>query len=253
MKVDLRDTVILVTGASGGIGAAMARTLAGAGATVAVHYHAGERTAGELAADIGNDSDCFQADLSDPVAAGALFDRVVERYERVDVLINNAGMFSKSPIELPREEWLANWIETMHINLTSVAMLCHAAVNHFIKRGGGRIIHIASRAAFRGETGEYLAYGASKGGMVTLSRSIARSFGAHNISSFVVAPGLVRTRMIDGYLEEHGEANVIEREQSLPRLTEPQDLAPCVALLASGMMDHATGCTIDINAGSYFR
>lgn len=253
MKVDLRGTVVLVTGASGGIGAALSRTLAGAGSTVAVHYHAGEQAARELAEAIGNNADCFQADLGDPPVGGTLFDAVVERYGRVDVLVNNAGMFSKSPIESLREEWLAHWIETMDINLTSVAVLCHAAVNHFIEHGGGRIIHIASRAAFRGETSEYLAYGASKGGMVALSRSVARSFGTHNICSFVVAPGLVRTRMIDGYLDEYGEANVIEHEQSLPSLTEPEDLAPCVVLLASGMMDHATGCTIDINAGSYFR
>jgi 3-oxoacyl-[acyl-carrier protein] reductase len=253
MKIDLRGSVVLVTGGSGGIGAALSRRLAEAGARIAIHYHGGADAARDLAAAIGADAGCFQADLGDPLQAGSLFDAVVDRFSKVDVLINNAGVFSKAPIASARDEWLAHWNNTITINLTSAAVLCHAAVNHFIERGGGRIIHIASRAAFRGETEEYLAYGASKGGMVTLSRSIARSFGKHNIASFVVAPGLVRTRMIDGYLEEHGEGNVLEREQALPRLTEPEDLCPCVAMLASGMMDHATGCTIDINAGSYFR
>lgn len=253
MKVDLDGAVVLVTGGSGGIGSAISRRLAGAGAKVAIHHHAGAAAARRLAEEIGNGARCFRADLGDPAGAGALFDEVLEHYSRVDVLVNNAGIFTEAPVSTGREEWLAHWNRTLAINLTSVAVLCHAAVNHFIGRGGGRIIHIASRAAFRGETGEYLAYGASKGGMVTLSRSIARAFGGQNVCSFVVAPGLVRTRMIDGYLDRHGEENVVEREQVLPRLTEPDDLAPCVTLLASGMMDHATGCTIDINAGSYFR
>jgi 3-oxoacyl-[acyl-carrier protein] reductase len=253
MNIDLRKKIVLVTGASGGLGAAISRELAGAGAAVAVHYHRGERAAEELAAEIGNGAHCFRADLGSPGGPGELFDAVVRHYNAIDVLVNNAGVFENSPIDRDRTAWLADWNAVIAINLTSVGVLCHAAVNHFRKRGGGRIINIASRAAFRGETEDYLAYAASKGGMVSLSRSIARSFGKHNITSFVIAPGLVRTRMIAGYLEKNDEADVVEREHALPALTEPRDIAPTVVFIAAGMMDHATGCTIDVNAGSYMR
>lgn len=253
MNIDLNGTVVLVTGASSGIGAAVSRELARAGAAVAVHYHRGKRAARELGAEIGNDARCFQADLGDPEDAGELFDAVVEHFGKVDVLVNNAGVYAPSPLDRGRDDWLDDWNKILTINLTSVAVLCHAAVNHFMKRSGGRIIHIASRAAFRGETRDYLAYAASKGGMVSLSRSIARSFGKHNIMSFVIAPGLVRTRMIDDYLKENDEAEIVKREQALSVLTEPHHIAPTVVFIAAGMMDHATGATIDINAGSYMR
>jgi 3-oxoacyl-[acyl-carrier protein] reductase len=253
MKINLRGKVALVTGGSGGIGEAVSLGLGKAGASVAVHYYSNQERAHALVKQIGSGSQCFQADLANPDNARALFASVISKMGKVDVLINNAGMFLKSPVSQEGKKWLDDWEATLALNLTSAAMLCHAAVQHFMKTAGGRIINIASRAAFRGETAEYLAYAASKGGLVSLSRSIARSFGKYNIKSFVVAPGLVRTRMIDDYVDERDIEEIITNELALTELTQPDDVAPTVIFIASGMMDHATGCTIDINAGSYMR
>jgi NAD(P)-dependent dehydrogenase (short-subunit alcohol dehydrogenase family) len=252
MDMDLNKSVVLVTGASGGIGAAISRDLAKANATVAVHYNSSEKNAKKLVNEIGHGSKCFQADLTDPKQAMKLFDDVMKEYGKVDVLVNNAGLFRTSPIEISEEEWLEDWNTTLALNLTSVGVLCQAAINHFKKNAGGRIINIASRAAFRGETRDHLAYAASKGGMVSLSRSIARSFGKDSIKSFVIAPGFVRTKMAEEHLKKH-ENEMIANEIALDRITEPEDIAPLVVLLASGKMDHATGTSIDINAGSYMR
>lgn len=252
MKIELSGTTVLVTGGSGGIGGAIARSLAEANATVALHYHRNRSGAERLVAQLGRKSQYFQSDLSLPENAFSLFHDVLEAYGAVDVLVNNAGVFKPSPLESNEETWLGDWNRTIAINLTSAGMLCHAAIVHFKKRGGGRIINIASRAAFRGETEDYLAYGASKGGLVSLSRSIARSFGKYNITSFVIAPGFVRTDMTAEYLDEH-EHEVVERELALKRLTTPEDIAPLVTFISGGLMDHATGSTIDINAGSYMR
>jgi NAD(P)-dependent dehydrogenase (short-subunit alcohol dehydrogenase family) len=124
------------------------------------------------------------------------------------------------------------------------------AIQHFKTRQSGRIINIASRAAFRGDTAEFLAYAASKGGVVSLSRSIARAFGKDGITCFVVAPGWVKTDMAEDSIKEYGEEFILQGN-ALDRLTEPEDIAPMVTLLASGLADHATGTSIDINAASY--
>lgn len=112
------------------------------------------------------------------------------------------------------------------------------------------MVHISSRAAFRGDTTAYMAYAASKGGMVSLSRSIARGYGKQGIKSFVVAPGFIQTDMAQQFIDVYGEQFVLD-DLALDTLTQPKDLAPTVIFLLSGWMDHATGCTIDVNAGSY--
>ncbi len=125
-------------------------------------------------------------------------------------------------------------------------------IEHFRKNGGGRFIYIGSRAAFRGETEEFLAYAASKGGLTSLARSVARSFGKENIKSFIVSPGFTRTQMAESFIEKYGEERVL-KEIALNELTKPEDISPLIAMLCSGLMDHATGATIDINAGSHIR
>jgi len=250
MRIDLSGQTVLVTGASRGIGRAIAEGLAQAGATVALHYAARRDLAETLADDLGVGARAFQADLAEPMAAAGLWDEVVAAYGRVHGLVNNAGVFEPAPVDQPLAAWLATWRRTLDINLTSTGVLCKAAVAHFGDRGGGRIVNIASRAAFRGDTPDYLAYAASKGGMVALTRTLARGFGRAGVVAFLVAPGFTRTDMAEAFLAVHGE-DFATHDLALPRLTEPADIAPFVTLLLSGLADHATGCTLDINAGSY--
>jgi NAD(P)-dependent dehydrogenase (short-subunit alcohol dehydrogenase family) len=252
MKIDLKGNIILVTGAAGGIGEHIVRRLAECGATIAVHYNQKTEQAERLAKIVGNGSKPFHADLADPRKAVALFHSVLDLYGRLDVLVNNAGVYLRNPNDRNIDEWLVDWKRTIAINLTAAGVLSREAVNYFKEQEGGRIIHIASRAAFRGDYEDYFAYAASKGGMVALSRTIARTYGQYNIKSFVVAPGFVRTPIVDEYIRKHGNRSIMD-ELALNELTKPEDIAPTVVFLASGLMDHATGCTIDINAASYVR
>lgn len=250
VKIELTGSAALVTGASRGIGAAIARGLAGAGARVAVHYHRGKAAAESLARELGGGAEAFPADLASPGECRALWERVVGRFGRLNVLVNNAGIALSCDPQAPDEAWITQWDETLAVNLRAPAQLSRLAVAHFIQQGGGRIINIASRAAFRGDQPAYLAYASSKGGLVALTRSIARYFGKSGITAFVVAPGFTRTQMAQAFFDQFGK-DYGTADIALPRLTEPQDIAPVVTLLASGLADHATGATIDINAGSY--
>jgi len=252
MKIDLRGSIILVTGATGGIGVAIVRHLAEYGATVAIHYNHKTEGAEKLAAQVGNESKPFHADLAEPKNGTLLFHSVLDTYGKVDVLVNNAGVYLRAPNDEGIDLWLADWNRTIAINLTAAGVLCREAVNHFKQHNGGRIIHIASRAAFRGDYEDYFAYAASKGGLVALSRTIARTYGKYNVKSFIVAPGFVRTPIVDEYIKTHGDESIM-KELSLKEMTRPEDVAPTVLFLASGLMDHATGCAIDINAASYVR
>ncbi len=250
MKIDLHNKNILVTGASNGIGKGIAEALGNSGAKIAIHYNSNQQNASELARQIGNGSEVFQADLSDANSCEKLFNDVISRFNRLDAIINNAGTLIMSPLE--SENWIKDWDLTMATNLRAVGILCRMAIQHFQANGGGRIINIASRAAFRGDTPEFLAYAASKAGVVALSKSIARGFGSDNITCFTLAPGWVKTDMTKESIDKYGEHHILEGI-ALNRLTEPKDIAPIVILLASGLADHATGTTIDINAASYVR
>lgn len=250
MTIDLKGKHVLVTGGSRGIGAGICQALIESGARVAVHYRSSVEKAEAVIGEAANGSATFQADLGSSTGCANLFAQVIEKFGHLDVLINNAGVALNSGIEKDADEWLADWETTMSVNLTSTALLSRNALLHFRERGGGRLIHISSRAAFRGDTPEYMAYAASKAGMVALHRSIARGFGKEGIKSFLIAPGFIRTDMAQEFIDTYGEAHALS-DLALDQLTEPNDLAPMVVLLASGLADHATGSTIDINAGSY--
>jgi 3-oxoacyl-[acyl-carrier protein] reductase len=238
MRIDLSGQSILVTGASRGIGAATARQLAASGARVAVHCGRRLETAEALATEIGEGARAFSADLSSADQCTDLWNAVVRSFGRIDAVVNNAGVAVSSPLEAETERWLDDWERTMAVNLTAAGLLCRFAIAHFQHHGGGRIVNIASRAAFRGDQPSYLAYAASKGGMVALTRSIARGFGKAGIKAFVVAPGFTRTEMAQDFIDEFGEDYAVN-DIALDRLTEPQDIAPTVAFLLSGLADHA--------------
>lgn len=252
MKIDLTGKTVVLTGASRGIGRTICRYLGMAGATVGIHYNKSRSEAIALSKEIKSPTKIFQADLEDTENCLNLFLSFEKEFEKIDVLINNAGIAVDSPIEIPAKKWLKDWEQTIKVNLTATALLCKAAINHFIQNGGGIIINISSRSAFRGETNEYFAYAASKGGMISLTRSIARGFGKQGVKAFNIAPGFVRTDMTKEFFNIHGEG-IATDDIALPSLTEPQDIAPMIIMLCSGLVDHATGSTFDFNAGSYLH
>lgn len=249
MKIDLTGKRILVTGASRGIGKAIAEQLVQSGAVVIAHSNSTPVQLEGLSADQQKRVIPVQANLEEADEAVRLFQEATQGGQ-IDVIINNAGVAIDSKPDDPIEDFIKGWQTTMAVNLQSTGILSVLAVNHFKKIGGGIIINISSRAAFRGDTSDYMAYAASKGGIVSLTRSIARAYGKENIAAFIIAPGFVRTDMASDAIDLYGEG-FVKDDIALPELTEPSDLAPLVTLLASGLANHATGGTFDINAGSY--
>ena len=252
MDVRLDGRNVLVTGASRGIGKAIALAMGKAGARVACHGFSNPDSAAAVAASAGNGSAPFLADLATTDGPASLFDEVLKAFGHLDVLVNNAAVALEMPPDMADDAWLAAWDKTMTVNVRAAEMLSRKAALHFSGCQGGRMIHIASRAAHRGDTPEYVTYAASKGALVAMSKSYARGFGKQGVCSFVIAPGFVRTDMAADFIERYGEAYVAN-DIALSRLTEPEDLGPVAVLLASGLADHATGATIDVNAGSYVR
>jgi NAD(P)-dependent dehydrogenase (short-subunit alcohol dehydrogenase family) len=193
----------------------------------------------------------FQSDLAQLDTIPTFIEKVINEMGHIDVLVNNAGIAISSKISGSDEDWIHDWKNTMDVNLHAVGFLCKKIIQHFTANNiEGKIINISSRAAFRGDTEDYLAYAASKAGLVALTRSIARAFGKNGIVAFNIAPGFVNTEMAQQFFEQYGKDMVLE-QIALNKLTTPEDVAPFVGFLASGLADHATGGTFDINAGSY--
>ena len=250
MQINLTGKRILVTGSTRGIGKAIGEALQNSGATVAFHGNNGKMPEKRNGNNSNGKAYFFQSDLSKSSNVITLFDRVIEKLGGLDVLVNNAGIALGSAVDNDETNWIRQWEDTMAVNLTAAAILCKKAIPVFKNGQGGTIINISSRAAFRGDTAEYLAYAASKGGLVSLTRSIARAWGKDNIVAYNVAPGFVRTDMATQFFDQYGEDFGLN-DLALNKLTEPEDIAPMVVLLASGLAKHATGATIDINGGSY--
>jgi len=249
MQIDLTGRNALVTGSSRGIGRAIALRLGDAGARVAVHYRSGRAEAEELVQQLPK-AQPFRANLEVMDEVRGLFSDVVRAFGRLDILVNNAGVAIGVDESESGPEWEQAWDTTMGVNLKALTLLCRLAIDHFKDAGGGRIVNISSRAAFRGDTKDYMDYAASKGGIVALTRSIARAFGKQGIMAFNVAPGFTRTAMAQDFIDEYGEQYLVD-DIALGSLTEPDHVATIVTFLASGLADHATGCTVDVNGGSY--
>jgi 3-oxoacyl-[acyl-carrier protein] reductase len=251
--IELTDRVVLVTGASRGIGAATARTLGAAGADVIVHYGRDREAAAGVAAAIGEGRCALvQADLAAPGTGSALWDQALAWRGHIDVVVNNAAIALTVGVDDPLSAWTAAWERTLRVNVIAVADICRAAILHFRARGGGTIINISSRAAFRGDTPDYMHYAASKGAVVALTKSIARGFGRDGVLAYGIAPGWVRTDMAEVAVRAHG-LDALTRDIPLGDMAPPEEVANVVAFLASGLARHATGTTIDINGASYVR
>lgn len=251
--IDLNGKVILVTGASRGIGAAIALTLSQAGAAVILHYGQGKAEVETVSDRIDADRRyLLHADLAVPQAAVSLWQAAIGWKGQIDVIVNNAATMPHVSIEADWTDWSAAWQTTLQVNLVAVADLCREAIRHFQRQQGGTIINIASRAAFRGDSPDFMHYAASKGGVVALTRSIARGFAKDGVLAFAVAPGFVHTDRIAELMQERG-AEYVTRDIPLGQPVPPQDVANVVAFLASGLAPHMTGATIDINGASYVR
>jgi 3-oxoacyl-[acyl-carrier protein] reductase len=244
---------VLVTGASRGIGAAIARGFAAAGDRVAVHYRASSDAAAEVVASLAGDGHvAVGADLADPDAVRSMVDRAAEALGGVDVLVNNAGIFVRHPIaESTYEEWQRAWSDTLAVNLVGAANVAWCAVRHMIAMGGGRIVNVSSRGAFRGEP-DQPAYGASKAALIAFGQSLARSLGPHGIAVTTIAPGWTATDMAaDTLAGPRGEA--IRTESPLGRVATPEEVARAVLYLASPEAELASGAVLDFNGASYLR
>ena len=251
--IDLTGKIILVTGASRNIGATTALTLSRAGALVILHYSSGQAEAETIASQLPPDHcHLVQANLSIPQAAIALWQQSIAWKGHIDVVVNNAATMPYASIEEDLESWSDTWQTTLQVNLMAVADLCREAIRYFKMRRSGIIINVASRAAFRGDAPDFMHYAASKGGVIALTRSIARGFAQDGILAYAVAPGFVRTDRIEQLMQEKG-ADYVTQDIPLGEPAPPQDIANTIAFLASGLATHATGTTIDINGASYVR
>jgi NAD(P)-dependent dehydrogenase (short-subunit alcohol dehydrogenase family) len=259
---------ILVTGTSRGIGASIVEAL-GAHQVIG---HSSSR----------GDDRRIAADLSRPGAAEALWNEAMNRLGgRIDVLVNNAGVFEAAPVDLPHDDWVRGWERTMQINLTASAELCRLAVTHFRETGdgaapqsngggsevasggshattilrgprGGRIVNVSSRAAYRGDSPQHWHYAASKAGMIGMTKSIARGFASENILAFAVCPGFTMTGMAEDYLSSRGGAKLLA-DIPLGRVASVDEVAETVRWLAVDAPPSATGAVIDVNGASYVR
>jgi NAD(P)-dependent dehydrogenase (short-subunit alcohol dehydrogenase family) len=230
---------ILVTGTSRGIGRAIFDALAGQ----EVVGHSSRGSADEIAAD-----------LAEAGAAGRIWAEALDRLGgRVDALVNNAGIFEAAPIGEPEDAWRALWERTMRVNLTAAAELCRLAVLHFRERdGGGRIVNVSSRAAYRGDSPDHWHYAASKAGMIGMTKSIARGYAGEGILAFAVCPGFTVTGMVDDYIASRGGGAFLA-DIPLGRPADVAEVAETVRWLALDAPPSATGAVIDVNGASFVR
>ncbi|WP_066648210.1 MULTISPECIES: SDR family NAD(P)-dependent oxidoreductase [Sphingomonas] len=229
---------ILLTGSSRGIGAAIASALAGDSVRLAAHA-----TRSGIAAD-----------FADADAPARLWETALAQFDgRIDVLINNAGVFEANPIDRDDAAWLADWARTMQINLTASADLCRRAVLHWRTRGsGGRIVNIASRAAYRGDSPDHWHYAASKAGMVAMTKSIARGYAREGILAFAICPGFTMTGMAEDYLASRGGDKLLA-DIPLGKVADPEEVAIAARFCALEAPPSMTGAVLDVNGASYVR
>ncbi|WP_100866505.1 SDR family NAD(P)-dependent oxidoreductase [Novosphingobium kunmingense] len=232
----------LVTGSSRGIGAAIAERLRARGLRVIGHA----RTA--------IDVDTIAADLNDPTAAARIWDEALERSGgRIDCLVNNAGLFEANPIDRSDIEWLDNWEDTLRINLTAAAELSRFAVRGWLAEGrAGRIVHIASRAGYRGDSPDHWHYAAAKGGMIAMHKTIARHYAIKGVMSYAICPGFTDTAMAGDYLDSRGGPGLLA-DIPLGRVATPDEIAAIAEFCALDAPESMTGAVIDANGASYVR
>lgn len=244
---------VLVTGASRGIGRAIAATFADAGDRVAVHYGSSQARAEEVVAGLAGDGHVMvRADMADADAVRAAVDEAAERLGGLDVLVNNAGVYlAHPPLETSYEEWQQSWSRTLATNLTGGANTTFCALPHLIAAGGGAVVNVSSRGAFRGEP-HNPAYAASKAGLNAFGQSMALALAPYDIRIGTVAPGFVETDMVRDRLDGPG-GDALRSQSPFGRVARPEEVASAVFWLASEGARFASGTIIDVNGASYLR
>ena len=231
---------ILITGASRGIGAATYELLKSKG-----HEVVGHSTRG--------DDDIIAGDLTDPAAPRSIWDAALDRLGgRIDALVNNAGIYEAVATEASDKEWRDGWQRTFQINVQAPADLCRLAVAHFKDNGGGRIVNVASRAGWRGDSPQHWHYAASKSAIIGMTKTIARAYAADEIYAFAVAPGFTVSEMTEEYLQGRGGAAIVA-DIPLGRVASTTEVAEVIRWLATEAPASSTGSTIDVNGASYVR
>jgi NAD(P)-dependent dehydrogenase (short-subunit alcohol dehydrogenase family) len=238
---------ILVTGSSRGIGKAALAALAARG--VKVIGHASRHLSAEH-----SEVPVIAADFGDPLAVQGLWELALDvAGGEIDAVVNNAGRFEANRLDRSDIEWLDAWEDTLRVNLTAAAQLSRFAVQHWQARGvGGRLVHVASRAAYRGDSPAHWHYAAAKGGMVAMHKTIARAYAAQGILSFAVTPGFTDTSMAGDYLASRGGPGLLA-DIPLGRVATPEEIASIIAFCALDAPPSMTGAVIDANGASFVR
>jgi NAD(P)-dependent dehydrogenase (short-subunit alcohol dehydrogenase family) len=248
---DMASRRVLVTGASRGIGTAIAQAFAAQGDRVALHHRDSAALAEKvLAALPGSDHLIVQGDLADPDAVRTFVDAAAAGLGGLDVVVNNAAVAVEHPIlEQEYEDWQETWQETLAVNLLGPANVCWCAARHL--GPGGRIVNVSSRGAFRGEP-RYPAYGAAKAGLNSLTQSLASVLAPSGIAVNAVAPGFVATDMGHAVMDT-GDGDAIRAQSPFNRVARPEEVAAAVLYLASPEAEWSSGAVLDLNGASYFR
>jgi 3-oxoacyl-[acyl-carrier protein] reductase len=254
MNAELADTVALVTGGGGGIGQAAALELAGRGADVAVHYHhneAGAAGTAERIQALGRQAAVFTGDLTRRDEARALVAAVQARFGRLDVLVNNAGdLVERSPLLEMTE---ALWRQVLDLNLSSVFFVTQAAVPGMIERKRGAIVNVSSLAAHNGGGPGALAYAAAKGGLISLTKAMAKELAAKGVRVNCVSPGLIGQTAFHGRFTAREAFEAAERTVPMGRAGTPAEVARVIAFLAGPDSAYLAGETVEVNGGMLMR
>lgn len=252
----LEGKTILVTGASKGIGSAITKRLGHDGASVVAHYGLDQEGADDAISGFANgQAITIGADLSDMSAVDSLWHQAVDWRGRIDVVINNAAVMRLSGgIEDTEEAWDTVWAEAVSVNVLAPSRLMRHAVRHFLESGGGSLITVSSWAAQRGITNpEGIAYSATKSAVMAATKTIARGYAKKNILAYVVAPGVVRTRLSEESAATLGGEDLVTAGLAMGEWVPPEEIADLIAFLSTGKCRHLSGATLDVNGASYVR